>query len=91
MALNIKNRKVEELAAEVAHLTNENKTEAILNALLERRDRLRIGGARPNSRKARLDAFLRERLWPRIPKKELGRRLSKKRVERILGFGPEGV
>ena len=40
MALNIKNDEVERLAAEVARLTGESKTEAIRRALAERRQRL---------------------------------------------------
>src|SRR5260370_42263048 len=40
MALNIKNRDVEELAAEVAKMTGETKTEAIRRALAERHQRL---------------------------------------------------
>src|SRR5260370_6323470 len=40
MALNIKNRNVEELAAEVAKMTGETKTEAIRRALAERHQRL---------------------------------------------------
>ena len=41
MALNIKNAEVERLAAEVADLTGETKTEAVRRALAERRARLR--------------------------------------------------
>ena len=37
MALNIKNEKVEQLAKEVADITGESKTAAILRALEERR------------------------------------------------------
>ena len=40
MPLNIKNSEVERLAAEVARLTGESKTEAIRRALDERRRRL---------------------------------------------------
>lgn len=40
MALNIKNQEVERLAAEVAKMTGETKTEAIRRALGERRQRL---------------------------------------------------
>src|SRR5438128_12697313 len=40
MALNIKNRNVEQLAAEVARLAGESKTEAVRRALEERRERL---------------------------------------------------
>ncbi len=41
MAINIKRKETEELAKEVARLAHENQTEAITNALRERRDRLR--------------------------------------------------
>src|SRR4029453_11787484 len=41
MALNLKNAEVERLAAEVARLTGESKTEAIRRALEERRQRLK--------------------------------------------------
>src|SRR6266446_5355278 len=41
MALNLKNAEVERLAAEVARLTGESKTEAIRRALDERRRRLK--------------------------------------------------
>jgi antitoxin VapB len=44
MGLNIKNREVEELAKQIAEATGETKTEAIRQALLERKDRL---GLRP--------------------------------------------
>jgi hypothetical protein len=40
MALNIKNAEVERLAAEVAGLANESKTEAIRRALADRKERL---------------------------------------------------
>lgn len=40
MALNIRNRKAEELAAAVVELTGESKTEAVTKALEERLDRL---------------------------------------------------
>ena len=41
MAINIKRKETEELAKEVARMTGENQTEAITNALRERRERLR--------------------------------------------------
>ena len=44
MALNIKNPEVEILAAEVARLAQETKTEAIRQALLERKARLQVRG-----------------------------------------------
>lgn len=90
MALNIKNPDAERLAAEVAALTGETKTEAIRKALFERKQRLRLGRGR-DSKQARVERVLRERIWPEIPKNVLGRKISKRQKERILGYGPAGV
>jgi len=46
MALNIRNKNTEALAAQLAKLTGENKTEAITKALQERLERLRPGHSR---------------------------------------------
>ena len=89
MALNIKNQEVEKLAAEVARLARETKTEAIRRALLERRARLRLRPS-PLSRRARLETLLRNRIWPEIPEEMRGKRLTKDEKEKILGYGPEG-
>ncbi len=89
MALNLKNADVERLAAEVSRLTGESKTEAIRKALEERRRRLK--GVAPAERRARLLRLLRERVWPLVPKKELGRRLTQAEEDAILGYGKEGV
>jgi len=91
MALNIKNLEVERLAAEVAALAHESKTEAIRRALAERRDRLVV--RRVDLGKAeRLRRLLEEEIWPSIPP-ELRRQppISKEEKEAILGYGPEGV
>jgi len=90
MPLNIKNPEVERLIDEIAGLTGETKTEAVRKALEERRARLsyRIS---PSSRGARLRRFLELEVWPQIPKKERGRRLSRLEEETILGYGKEGV
>ena len=90
MALNIKNPDVEKLAAEVATLAQETKTEAIRRALLDRKERLivRRGNATLHDR---LMAALRNRIWPQIPPQALGRKLSKRQWEKILGYGPHGV
>ena len=90
MALNIKNPQVEQLADEVARITGESKTEAIRKALLERRERLRYRMA-PAQRAARIQGFLEREVWPRVPKDQLGRKLTKKEREEILGVGPDGV
>lgn len=89
MPLNIKNADVERLAAELARLTGESKTEAIRRALEERRRRLR--GVSTAGRRARVVRFLEKRVWAAIPKGELGRRLSRAEEDAILGYGPGGV
>jgi antitoxin VapB len=86
MALNIKNKNVEQLAEEVARMTGETKTAAILRALEERRDRI---AAEPTN-KQRLEHlldFLRREVWPTIPPENRGRPLTKTERERLLGYG----
>jgi antitoxin VapB len=89
MALNLKNADVERLAAEVARLTGESKTEAIRKALEERRRRLKAPAR--SARRARLLAFLERKVWPTIPAHQLGRRLSRSEEDQILGFGASGA
>lgn len=89
MALSIKNPEVEQLAAEVASLAGETKTEAVRQALLERRARLG-GEDRARLKKERLLRFLETELWPSVPADQLGKRLTKAEEEEILGIGPEG-
>jgi antitoxin VapB len=90
MALNIKNEEVERLAAEVARMTGESKTEAIRRALAERRQRLTYRVA-PGDREAHAVRFLEREVWPRIPEDQLGRRLSRDEEDEILGYGQAGV
>ena len=90
MGLNIKNEEVERLAAEVAALAGETKTEAIRRALAERRERLRYRGVRRDRAQSVL-AFLAREIWPRVPKAQRGRRPSVAEEAEILGYGPEGV
>ncbi len=90
MALNIKNREVERLAAELAALTGETKTEAIRKALAERRARLRVRVADAGRRKRTL-RFLEREVWARVPPDQLGRAPGRTERERILGYGEEGV
>ncbi|MFQ5890725.1 MAG: type II toxin-antitoxin system VapB family antitoxin [Gemmatimonadota bacterium] len=89
MALNIKNAEVERLTREVAEMTGENKTEAILRALAERHARLRADAGGTAS--ARLRRFLEDELWPSVPERERGRRMSRTEEDAILGYGSEGV
>lgn len=88
MALNIKNADVERLATEVARLTGETKTEAIRKALQERRRQLNRPVA---NQRANVLAFLRRKVWPTVPKKHLGKRVTRTEEDQILGYGPEGV
>lgn len=89
MPLNIKNAEVERLAADVARLTGESKTEAIRRALEERRRRLR--GSAAGDRRKRVLAYLEKKVWTTLPKGERGRRLSREEKDAILGYGPDGV
>ena len=90
MALNIKNVQVEQLVNEVASLTGESKTEAVRRALLERRDRLSLRVVRRDTARG-FQRFLEEEFWPQLPASELGKRLSKREREKILGYGSAGV
>ena len=89
MALNIKDPEAVRLAGEVARMTGESKTGAIRTALAERKERLALRSGR-GDRREELLRFLREEIWPYIPRGVLGRKLSKKEEARILGYGPDG-
>lgn len=90
MGLSIKNAAVERLVNEIIGRTGESKTEAILRALEERAHTIRtkITGS---TRRARLESFLVDDVWPSISPKQRGRRLTKREEERILGYGKDGV
>ena len=90
MALNIKDRDTERLAAEVAAITGESKTRAVKVALQERKERLALRVVR-RDRRQDLIRFLEEDVWPSVPRHALGKRLSRKQQDAILGYGPAGV
>lgn len=90
MALNIKDSRTEQLAADVARLTGETKTGAVRTALEERRRRLRQRTVEVD-RGTRLKRLLEEEIWPQVPAGVLGRPLTREEREEILGYGPEGV
>jgi len=73
-----------------ASLTGESKTEAIRRALEERKRQLAFQVVR-SERKERLIAFLEREVWPAVPKKVLGRRITRAEEDRIPGHGPEGM
>ena len=90
MPLNIKNAEVERLAAQVAAMMGETKTEAIRRALQERKRRLAFKVTQKDSR-GRFMRFLEKEVWPVIPKTLLGKRMSRKEEDHLLGYGREGV
>lgn len=90
MAMNIKNAKVERLAEELANMTGESKTAVILRSLEERRSRI-DGGPSGKRRMAQVLDFLEREIWPTVPRKWMGRPVTKKERERILGYGRDGV
>jgi hypothetical protein len=57
--------------------------------LQERRQRLK--GASADDRRARVLTFLKKKVWPTLPKAQMGRRLTAKEEDDILGYGPGGV
>lgn len=93
MTLNIKNTQVERLAAEVARITGETKIEAIRRALEERKGRLiRQHGKKVTSkssktqdRVSRIMNYLEREVWPNIPADILGKKVTKREREEILG------
>jgi antitoxin VapB len=88
MALNIKNLEVESLASEVARLSGTTRTEAIRQALMDRRDTL-AAGSTDSARGDRLRQFLELRVLPTLPAKAR-RRWSKEEEARHLGYGGSG-
>ncbi len=82
MALNIRNKEAEQLAAELAKLTGETKTEAVARALRERLARLR--GERRRSRLAdELDAIAKH--CASLPV------LDDRSPDEIIGYDENGV
>ena len=71
-------------------MTGESKTRAIRTALQERKQRLATRVVRPDRGKA-LRRFLVEEVWPQVPPRALGRRVTRREREAILGYGSEGV
>jgi antitoxin VapB len=90
MALNIKNEIVERLAAEIARLTGESKTEAIRRALEDRKIQLAAKASPTMDRASKIMDYLQREVWPNIPADVLGKKVTKREREEILGIGPDG-
>jgi antitoxin VapB len=89
MALNIEDTETEKLAAEVAEMTGGTETEAVRDALREKKERLEVrsGGTRP---KRDLLEFFEEEIWPLIPEEERRQPpLTKEEEEKLLGYDEE--
>lgn len=88
MGLNIKNAEVERLAAEVAKIAGETKTEAIRVALEERKARI------SKSRQEKvidLVNYLEKNVWPKIPPELRGRSLSRDELDEMIGYDEHGL
>lgn len=90
MSLNIKNAAVERLAAEVAALAGETKTEAIRRALLDRKARLAETEPTPEHVDG-FQVFLEREVWPIVPADQIGRRLTRSEEDEILGYEEHGA
>jgi antitoxin VapB len=90
MALNIKNTRTESLAAEVAHLAGETKTQAITTALDARRKQLLMQRVMPD-RAERLRRFMATEIWPSVPPDLVGEAMTKAETEAVLGLDEDGV
>lgn len=90
MALNIKDPETERLAAEVAAITGESKTRAVKVALQERKQRLAVRVVR-RDHADELRRFLEQEVWPQVPRRVLGKRVTRREREAILGYGREGA
>ena len=92
MALTIKNAEVERLAAEVAALTGESKTQAVRVALEERRRRLTAStGIDPEARKAEIWRWLETEVWPLVPEELRGKAHDSRDDDAIIGYGADGL
>lgn len=80
MGLNIKNAEVERLAAEVAALTGESKTEAIRRALLDRKQQL---SAPERKRSDGLQEWLEREVWPLTKPEFRGKPVTKEELDAL--------
>lgn len=91
MDFNIEDTETEKLAAEVAEMTGVTKTEAVRDALREKKRRLGMRSENEEERRQSLREYLETEIWPHIPNELLDREpRSKKEIEEILGFGSGG-
>ena len=90
MALTIKNPEVERLAAEVARLTGETKTQDVRVALEERRRRL-SSDVDQEARAAEILHWLETEVWSKVPAELRGKPHDSRADDEIIGYGPDGL
>ena len=88
MGLNIKNPEVERLVAEVAAATGESKTEAIRQAMLDRKERLALPSVEERWRRIR--EGLERDVWSKLPPEQRGNPIPQEEQDEVLGYGPGG-
>lgn len=88
MGLNIKNPEVEQLASDIASATGVSKTEAIRQALLDRKERLALPSAQERWQKIR--NRIEHEVLPLVPLELRGKSISQEEQDEILGYGPDG-
>ena len=88
MDFHIEDTETEKLAAEVAEMTGTTKTDAVREALREKKERLEMrAGGKP---KRDLREFFEREIWPLIPEEERRQPpLTKKEEEDLLGYSEE--
>ena len=89
MDFHIEDTETEKLAAEVAEMTGGTKTEAVREALREKKRRLEMRSSEKPKRD--LLEFFEAEIWPLFPEEALGQPpMSKAAEERLLGYDEEG-
>lgn len=86
----IKNKDVERLAAEVSEMTGESQTEAIREALEERKQQLLLQRPKERGFEA-LMAEMERHVWSKLPPDQRGKPISQEEQDEILGYGSDGV
>jgi len=71
-------------------MTGETKTEAIRRALEDRKNRLASKSSPTKDRASKIMDYLEREVWPNIPAEILGKKMTKREREEILGIGPDG-
>jgi len=71
-------------------MTGETKTEAIRRALEDRKNRLASNASPTRDRGSKIIEYLEREVWPKIPADVLGKKITKREREEILGIGPDG-